>query len=480
MCAADGDEILIYSPHGDATDLQDALRPANMAIRQATTLQDVAAQAPDAGMVLMEPDAADLSSFAQLRAMLDAQPPWSNIPFVIVTDPAGDGATHDAVMAQAGGFGALTIMERPFQPSTLLANVRNALATRQRQYRAREHAAALAVAARKLEISEKRLAFALHAGRHGTWELLLPQRNLQASDAFRMIVGRNRDEPFTFADFSEAVLPGDLDRLHEAERHAIEDNDSYAVEMRIRAPAGDVRWIEMRGRPDYDEEGEPRLLAGIVADITERKRGEERQRLLVRELYHRVKNTLATVQALMSSTARSSPTIESFRQAFFGRITSLSRTHEIITDDKWQEASLRQLFLRELEPYGDEGIRIRLRGPDVKIPSHLAVPVGLAIHELATNAVKFGSLSVPEGHLDVQWSMGQSQNGPTLSIEWSEGGGPSVRPPSHRGFGSQLLDRVLRIQASASVAIDYLPEGLRAHIVLPLPERQHFHLFGEA
>jgi two-component sensor histidine kinase len=210
--------------------------------------------------------------------------------------------------------------------------------------------------------------------------------------------------------------------------------------------------------------------------------GHERQRLLVRELHHRVKNTLATVQALMSATARSSMTVEEFRQALLGRISALAHVHEVLTEDKWQEAPLRALFASQLDPEAGPDFKgtARMNGPDVKVPSHLAVPLGMAIHELTMNALKYGALSQGGGAVNVSWEVEAQPERNALRIEWREQGGPPLPVPRRRGFGTQFLERVLRQQAAADVEMDYHPAGLNVSIRLPLPERTHFHLFAEA
>ncbi|GHD10861.1 sensor histidine kinase [Tianweitania populi] len=210
--------------------------------------------------------------------------------------------------------------------------------------------------------------------------------------------------------------------------------------------------------------------------------GLERQRLLVRELHHRVKNTLATVQALMSSTARSSLTVEEFRQALLGRISAMAHVHEVLTEDKWQEAPLRALFASQLEPEAGPDFKgeARIDGPDIKIPSHLAVPLGMAVHELTINALKYGALSQAGGTVAVSWEVEAAPDRMMLRIEWREEGGPPTPVPRRRGFGSQFLERVLRQQAAADVELNYHPAGLQVIIHMPLPERTSFHLFTDA
>jgi PAS domain S-box-containing protein len=224
--------------------------------------------------------------------------------------------------------------------------------------------------------------------------------------------------------------------------------------------------------PLHDASGALVGAVNMLVDITDRKRAENQQELLVRELHHRVKNMLATVQAIMSSTARASTSIKEFQQAFTGRIMALARTHSHLAEDEWQAISIRDLLCNELEPY-DDGFpgRVLLDGPAVDLPSATAIPLGMAIHELTTNAVKYGALSAPGASVVVSWALEEEQGRRELTIEWVERNGPVLGPPGRRGVGSQLLERVLSSQIGARAMISYQPEGLRAHLAVPLPGR---------
>jgi len=207
--------------------------------------------------------------------------------------------------------------------------------------------------------------------------------------------------------------------------------------------------------------------------LAERERTAERQTLLIRELHHRVKNTLATVQALLGASARSATTIEAFYAAFSARVISLAKTHNLLTEDYWQQAPLRDMLVAELGPYNDtEGSRITLEGPRVDLVGDLAVPTGMAIHELTTNAAKHGALSVPEGQIRIRWSVEQEADRQVLSLDWTERGGPAVEPPTRKGFGSTLLQRVLKLQCEADIAFDYEPTGLHFTMRAPLPDQR--------
>jgi two-component sensor histidine kinase len=209
----------------------------------------------------------------------------------------------------------------------------------------------------------------------------------------------------------------------------------------------------------------------IEAHLLERQRTHERQALLIRELHHRVKNTLATVQGLLGATARSAHSVDTFYQSFADRIFSLAKTHNLLTEDFWQTASFAEILKNELSHY-DDGARKRilLDGPSIELLANCAVPLGMAIHELTTNATKYGALSAPGGRIEVLWTVRNLDTERRLDIEWIERGGPPVEPPKRRGFGSTLLRRVLTDQCNAAIRIDYDRAGLICRIDMPLPE----------
>jgi two-component sensor histidine kinase len=204
-------------------------------------------------------------------------------------------------------------------------------------------------------------------------------------------------------------------------------------------------------------------------DVTDHVRTEQRQALLIRELHHRVRNTLATVQGVMTTTANTTANIEEFQKAFSGRIASLARTHAVITEQLQQSVSFQQLLIQELGPYSDDqGLRIRLSGPAVDLPSQIAVPLGMAVHELTTNAVRHGALAKEGGRVEVGWSLIDRDGELALLCEWSEFAERPVTPRCRDGFGSMLLERVLPQQIRAEVTADFARDGFRLRMAVPL------------
>ena len=205
--------------------------------------------------------------------------------------------------------------------------------------------------------------------------------------------------------------------------------------------------------------------------IEEKDEVAARQQLLIRELHHRVKNTLANVRAMMAATAKSSGSVDDFVRDFSARIVSLADTHTMLTDDYWQTASLQKMLEGELRHYETQTKpRIVIEGPAVFLVADIAIPVGMAFHELASNSSKFGALSRPNGRLDVHWFVATSGDRRVLNLDWRERDGPKVNAPERRGFGTILLEKVLTVQCDAKVELDYRPDGLAFTMALPLRE----------
>jgi two-component sensor histidine kinase len=242
---------------------------------------------------------------------------------------------------------------------------------------------------------------------------------------------------------------------------------SEALNYRKDCSAYLVEWLIT---PVCDGDGRITNWVSAQRDVTGRSAVEDRQTLMVRELHHRVKNTLATVQAVLNSTMRSSTSIVEFAEAFGGRIMSLARTHALITEDEAQVASFEGLLRAELDAYDEDG-RITLKGPRLKLPSELAVPVSMALHELTTNALRHGALGHARGRVVVSWSVEEGAVGSWLTWTWNEYDGPTPTLPTREGFGTRLLKKILTAQVAAEVDITFDVDGLRIQVRLPLGRR---------
>lgn len=214
---------------------------------------------------------------------------------------------------------------------------------------------------------------------------------------------------------------------------------------------------------------ESHVLVATVRAFVRARSAKEQVDLMLEELDHRVKNTLATVQAIAMQTIASSSNLEQFQQAFIPRLMALSNTHNLLATDAWTGVNLKTVVFNELAPYEDEpGQRSRVTGEDMRLSPKVGLGLAMVIHELSTNAAKYGALSVPGGHVDIDWSYFEDEKkGRSLRIRWSESGGPEVSTPSRRGFGTRLITEGTAFELRGSAVIDYAPSGVVCVIEIP-------------
>lgn len=277
---------------------------------------------------------------------------------------------------------------------------------------------------------------------------------------------------------SLAIGEGDLDSYR---RSGIRAAQSTLLRSRSGQPLGMIssHWY----RPHRPGERELRMLdilARQAAELIERmhsrealeresaaaRAAEAHGRLLVHELSHRVKNTLATVQSVAIQTLRSADSLEAFSQDFLARLAALAQTHDLLMRNQWHGADLREMLDQELKPYGrPDGPRLSLQGEPVRLDPKVALALGMALHELATNAAKYGALSCPQGELQVEWHRDPDE---ALHIRWTERGGPAVQPPTRRGFGSRVIEQGLAYELEAEVRLGFDPSGVSCMFRIPL------------
>jgi two-component sensor histidine kinase len=231
-----------------------------------------------------------------------------------------------------------------------------------------------------------------------------------------------------------------------------------------------MRWLRCEGVPRTSDAQVFLGYTGCAVDITDVKRAEEHQTLLIHELNHRVKNTLATVQSVATQTLRNANSLDDARTAFESRLLALSRAHDVLTRENWDGANLQEIVVQALEPYLQHGDgRVVQCGPEVRLLPRTALAIAMALQELATNAVKYGSLSGARGRVNVEWSIDEEHSPPRLQLRWQESDGPEVQPPSRRGFGSRLIERSLAQELEGDVKVEFRPTGVVCRIDAPLP-----------
>lgn len=324
-----------------------------------------------------------------------------------------------------------------------------------------------------LRASEARYRAAVITGRIGAWQTNMVTRTrawtTEGMQLFgldlaegRGVVGGPEDE------FKNALHPDDKHMMEEFHRTA-DKVDTYPCEYRIVHPDGRTLWVSGRGRviargPD----GKAQLVDNMVMDVTDRKRAEEKVHLLMREMAHRSKNLLAVVQATAALTARGSATLEDFQSKFSHRLRALAASHDLLLVDGQQGgASLDQLVRQQLTAFAEDGAGFDMTGPPVVISPSITQTLGLALHELATNAAKHGAWSMPGGRVSISWQVSEHV-GRRLHFVWSEQGGPRVERPERKGFGHIVFEQMVAQAVNGDVKIEYRSGGLRWSVSIPI------------
>lgn len=425
-------------------------------------------------VVLMDVCMPELDGF-QLAAMIRDHPRFKDTAIVFISAVQLD----DDDRLRGYQLGAVDYVPIPIIPDLLRAKVR-VFAELYRKNRElellnRELESRVAERTAQLEQTNGQLLLALEVARLGTWEWLLDAGTVSWSDeCFRLLGYAPGEVEPSVAALAERVHPDDVAAVSSQFERAIGLAQPFHQVFRCLRCDGSVRWCEARSRIERDPVGKPVRMLGVVVDITEHKLAEERQRLMVQELHHRVKNSLATVQAIAGLTARTTVDVRSFHQSFCSRLESLSRTHTTLVTNNWQFINIGELLSSELGSFQDAaGERISYAGPAFELPSSIGLALGLAIHELMTNAVKYGALSVPQGRVDISWNVGAEDDGePLLKLSWVERDGPPVSAPVHKGFGTTLLQKVFALQYGAQSELEYCRSGLRFSTAIPCNMRQ--------
>ncbi len=239
----------------------------------------------------------------------------------------------------------------------------------------------------------------------------------------------------------------------------------YSGEYRIVRSGNEVRWIEARVLVSYASDGRPQRAVGIDIDVTARKRADEQQRTLNAELDHRVKNVLATVSAIITQTPKAGSSLADFVAGLDGRIKSLARTHELLSQNQWQDVSLEEIVQREIAPYAAGNATIL--GPGVALKAEAAQALATVLHELATNAAKYGALSTKYGRVSIRWHW-QLNGTYQLAFHWQELGGPAVVAPSNSGYGMSLIREVIPYELGGTADFAITPEGARCKLEIPV------------
>ncbi len=321
------------------------------------------------------------------------------------------------------------------------------------------HDAETIEAERRARLDHQRVELALEAAGLGEFEWDLVEDQVFVSDRMMSLMGI--DQSTAPAKRGEVVYshvhPDDVPQLRERLEAGLEEGRYHVQYRLIRPDDGRLRWMEGAGVMIHDRTGAPQRVVGIVRDVTEERAEAEHREVLLAELDHRVKNVLAAVQALATQSARRTRSTDGFLSAFSGRLKAMASAHELLTATRWRGAGLTHIATAELG--GLAPGQARWSGPELILTPRAANAVSLALHELATNAVKYGALSSENGRVEVVWS--RTADG-GFRLDWTERGGPAVKTPERRGFGSTLLERVTSRELGGECRVEYLPDGVHA------------------
>src|ERR1700722_1666263 len=425
----------------------------------------------EVAVILVDVCMPELDGF-ELAAMIREHPRFQKTAMIFIS------AIQVSDLDRLRGYemGAVDYVPVPVIPEVLRAKIRIFVElyrkTRQLEQfnteledRVRARTAELEESHTRLRESEQRRSLAISAGRMGSWDWDWINNDWMWDEGqFRIFGVDPQSFVVTPANVQNLLHPEDVSELHRAMVEFKKGTRSYEAEFRIIRPDGETRWCVGTAAATVDKSGRVIRVSGVTVDITERKRSEERQHLLAREVDHRAKNALALAQSIVRLTR--GETVKAYVKSVEGRISALARVHTILSLSSWQGAEIRKLVDEELAPYADGG-QIALSGMEAQLPPATAQTLALALHELATNSAKYGSLSTLAGRLSIGWEA----QGDTLALIWEERGGPPVHVPTSTGFGTKTVIASIESQLGGRAQFDWGAEGLICALSVPILQK---------
>ena len=424
----------------------------------------------EVAIVLIDVCMPDFDGF-QLAAMIREHPRFQQTALIFVS------AIHLTQEDVLRGFemGAVDYVPVPVVPEVLRAKVRVFAdlyrktrqleqLNRELELRVVERTADLEASHARLVESERRRTLALAAGQMGSWDWDIDSGECVWDDGQYRIFGLDPKRiDLNFENIRSFIHPEDLARIQSLIGEEIGQQPTFQTEVRIIRPTGQVRWCICAAAMTSDSNGRVKRVSGVTIDITDLKEAEARRTLLIREVDHRARNALALVQSIIRLTKATS--IESYAAMIEGRIRALSTAHALLSESRWEGADLGRLVDEEMAPYrqGETG-KLTVAGPAVFLQPASAQIIALVLHELATNAAKYGALSLPSGRIGVTWEYRNDE----LTLTWEELDGPATEPPTTKGYGTKVINASVVQQLGGHVHFDWRPTGLRFVMSAPL------------
>jgi PAS domain S-box-containing protein len=423
-------------------------------------------------VVLLDVFMPDLDGF-ELARMIREHPRFQKTAIIFVSGILI--GHHDFLRGYQ--FGTVDYLSLPIVPDVLRAKVQVFItlyratkmlehANRELETRVAERTAELAASNAELSRSEARLRLALEAAQMGWWNYDVRANKLAWSSTLVRMMGV---QPQSFGGTIEGVLslvhPEDRVRFHDFIRNRMAGQNGESCELRFLRPDGSVRWSLTSGHVLRDENDQPTNITGVDVDITARKQAEERQSTLAGELDHRGKNLLAVVQSVLRLSRADTPA--DYVAAVEGRVKALARAHTMLSETRWESADLDRLVRDEIAPFStQETARIAVSGPPIALRPATAQSLALVLHELVTNAAKYGALSVPAGRVAMDWVIEPE----FLVVHWTERDGPTIKPPTRKGFGTAVIEAGVQRQLHGQASFEWRADGLRCTLSIPRTE----------
>ncbi|HEX4302514.1 MAG TPA: HWE histidine kinase domain-containing protein [Rhizomicrobium sp.] len=424
----------------------------------------------DVAVVLIDVCMPDLDGF-ELATMIRNHPRYQETALIFVS------AINISETDHLRGYdaGAVDYVSVPVIPQILRAKVKvfaelyrksRQLAewNRDLEQRVAARTAELEASTAQLKQSERRRSLALAAAQMGAWEYDVVNARWTWDEGQARIFGLDLPAAdFTVVALQPTIHPEDWPHLVAVVHSLTPESNTRQAEIRIRRPTGEERWCFVVATASFDVAGALAQISGVTLDISERKQTEQRQAMLAREVDHRARNALAVVQSIVRLTRAEE--IDGYVAAVEGRVRALAHVHDLLSQERWQGADIHRLIAEEIAPYCEgDSARIDMQGLSFLVDASHAQTISLSLHELATNAAKYGALSGPHGTVKISWTI---QDG-KLTISWRENGGPLVTPPTRRGFGSKIITASVAAQRGGSADFRWNPQGLECELIIPL------------